>query len=330
MVKSENLPASLAMDGAILIDKASGNSSFAVIENLQQIMIAQTGLRKRDLPKLGHGGTLDPFATGLLAVCMGQGVKLARYFLGSIKTYRGVIRFGQTTIPGDPTSPVTETSPVIPDSIATLREWAHRMTLQDYLQTPPMHSAKKKDGKPLYLLAREGIEIEREPKVCRLHRFEIKDYTPPFATIQVACSSGTYIRTLAQDFSKLLGTVGMLESLDREASGPFSKVKSLTVEAIRAEIQAGRNWDELRNWVPFNELMIGYSRAEATASEALSLVQGKQSVLFDIMKRVEPSPVNFDADPSCVAIFHEQKLTAIARRQDQVWGIERVINRELD
>src|SRR5205823_1212768 len=113
---------------------------------------------------------------------------LARYFLGSPKLYTGVMKFGETTVPGDPTSPVCETSSVIPDSIETLRELARKLTLQDYLQTPPMHSAKKLNGTPLYELAHQGLEVEREAKVCRLHEFEILEYAAPRAKFRVKCS----------------------------------------------------------------------------------------------------------------------------------------------
>lgn len=137
------------LNGALLIDKHAGVSSFGMIEELQRELLrldssVQSGLRKRDLPKMGHGGTLDPFATGLLLVCVGRAVKLARYFLGSGKTYEGIIRFGETTVSGDPTNEITERSDKIPASIEEIRAHALRFTEEPYSQTPPMHSAKKK------------------------------------------------------------------------------------------------------------------------------------------------------------------------------------------
>src|SRR5690348_4657881 len=139
------------MNGAFLVHKGQGISSFGVIEKIQRFLIEKLQVKKRDLPKMGHGGTLDPFATGLLVVLVGRGVKLARYFLGSHKVYEGVIHFGKTTIPGDPTDPISETSSVIP-TLKQIQVLAHQLTLQPYLQTPPMHSAKKQNGKPLYEL----------------------------------------------------------------------------------------------------------------------------------------------------------------------------------
>jgi tRNA pseudouridine55 synthase len=275
---------------------------------------------------MGHGGTLDPFATGLLVVCVGRGVKLSRYFLGSVKSYEAVIRFGETTIPGDPTAEISERSTHLPSSLDELQSMADRLAAQPYLQTPPMYSAKKKDGVPLYELAREGLEIEREPKLCHLYRFKIESYTAPEARISVICSSGTYIRTLAQDFARLLGTVGMLMSLRRTRSGPFDVTSAMTVEQIAREIQAGVSWDALPCFVPFDKLLDGYARADATPDEATALLQGKQNVLFSILKRVnapearEPGATHDDA----VAIYSSDRLLAVARLENGVWGIERV------
>src|SRR4051794_18927634 len=126
----------MSMNGALLINKHEGITSFGIIELLRR-ELAEQGLKKRDFPKLGHGGTLDPFATGLLVILVGKSVKLARYFLGATKSYEGVIRFGETTIPGDPTAPISETSSTIPSSLDELRSLAQRLTLQPYQQTPP-------------------------------------------------------------------------------------------------------------------------------------------------------------------------------------------------
>jgi tRNA pseudouridine55 synthase len=314
-----------ALNGAILIDKPAGMSSFGVIEALQRQLCEGRGLRRRDLPKLGHGGTLDPFATGLLAVCAGRAVKLARYFLGATKHYEGVIRFGETTVPGDPTSPVSETSPVMPASIDAIRAMARQLTLQPYLQTPPMHSAKKRDGKPLYELARQGIEIEREPKLCRLSDFEILAYEAPRARFRVTCSSGTYIRTLAQDFGRLLGTVAMLESLSRTGAGQLRLADAWPLDRVKAALREGKLWDELPCWVPFDRLLDGYDRAEATSEETEALLQGRQNVLFNILRRAPAaSPGQENEDAPCIAIYNSRRLVAVARREQGVWGLERV------
>ena len=302
------------MDGAILLNKPAGITSFGALEDLQRGLRQKTGLKRKELPSMGHGGTLDPFATGLLFVCVGRGVKLARYLLGSRKTYEAILLFGQTTVPGDPTSPVTETSTVIPGSLEDLRRVAHGMTLQPYLQMPPMHSAKKIAGKPLYELAHQGIDIARDAVQVQLYEFSILSYEAPRAQIRVSCSSGTYIRTLAQDFGRLLGTVAMLETLKRVGSGTFQIEKSCTLE----EVATTAEWNTLTCWVPFDQILSGYPRIQATAEETQALVHGKQEILPVIMAKL--------ADPAadCVAVYLDTKLVSVMRRENGVWKIERV------
>jgi tRNA pseudouridine55 synthase len=313
------------MNGALLIHKEFGISSFGIIEQLQHQLINKTGTKKRDLPKMGHGGTLDPFATGLLVVLVGKGVKLARYFLGSTKVYEGIIRFGETTVPGDPTHPVSETSSVLPESLEQIQEFAHQFTLEPYQQIPPMYSAKKHKGKPLYELAREGIEVERKPRACHLYQFEILTYASPRATFRLTCSSGTYVRTLAQDLGRKMGSVAMLDTLHRTASGSFLLENAWKLDQI---LQASSlDWNELPCFVPFNQLLDGFFRAEATEDESLSLVQGRQGVLPNILKRVESPKKPYrqtQESPNCVAIFCKDELIAVSSKENEIWGIERV------
>jgi tRNA pseudouridine55 synthase len=318
------------LHGALLVDKHAGISSFGMIEQLQRILGEAYGVRRRDLPKMGHGGTLDPFATGLLIVCVGRAVKLARYFLGSGKEYTGRMRFGETTVPGDPTAPVSERSEQIPSSREELAEIARRLCAQPYLQTPPMHSAKKKNGKPLYELAREGIEVEREAKLCHLHSFDIPAYSPPVAEFRVRCSAGTYVRTLAQDFARLQNSVAMLETLRRTGSGSFDISRALSIDSLERATREGRSWNQLGGaWVPFDRILDGYDRAEATHEEAEALMQGQQGVLFNIVKRASgtPSEKSAQEDP-CLAIYERERLVAIARCEQGVWGLERVFTSE--
>lgn len=323
--------------GALLIHKHAGISSFGVVEALQKLWMEKYQVKKRDIPKLGHGGTLDPFATGLLIVCVGPAVKLARYFLNSSKCYEGIIRFGETTIPGDPTEAISETSTEVPQSLEQIQTLATTLTLQPYLQTPPMHSAKKKDGKPLYELARQGIEVDREPKVCHLYSFDILNYEKPRASFRVNCSSGTYIRTLAKDLAKMAGSVALLDKLERTGSGTFQLSQAWTLAQISEATRGGKIWDELDCWVPFDRVLNGYPRAEATEDEARALQQGQQYVLITILKRgVESLPINLtvkeepgqnefgDEYDEHVTIYCKDKLIAVARRTQAEWSLERV------
>ncbi len=309
------------MKGALLINKSAGISSFGVIESLQQELI-RAGVPRRQLPKMGHGGTLDPFATGLLIVLVGGAVKLARYFLGELKAYEGTLRLGETTVSGDYTNPISETCSVVPQSLTELQEKTSIFTTQPYLQTPPMHSAKKRNGQPLYKLARAGIEVERTPKVCQIYDFNILSYELPRAQFHVKCSSGTYVRTLAQDFAKTLHSLALLESLHRSASGIFSIDQAWTFEQIAA---AGpQAWEQLPCWVPFDRLLAGYSCSHITAEEHQFLVHGKQEVLDQILPRVQASPHDTLQKMDYITLYHQDTLVGVAHKDAGTWRIERV------
>lgn len=309
-------------DGILLIHKPVGITSFAVIERLQNLLKSIYGLKRKELPKMGHGGTLDPFATGLLVVAIGDAAKLTRYFLNSDKTYRGTIRFGETTIPGDPTEPISERTENLPESIQNLKNLAELLTKQDYLQTPPMHSAKKKDGVPLYELAREGIEIDRPSVRCKLYEFNILTYNKPRADFILKCSHGTYVRTLTQDFARLLGSVALLESLERIGSAHFHLSQALALEDIEIETQNKTPWDKLPNWIPFDLVLDHFQKIEVSESEELQIVQGKQKVLLEILSRV-PFMMH-----EKIAFMRNGRLIAVAGKENQVWLLERVFIRE--
>ena len=259
------------LHGAWLIDKPEGISSFGVIESIQRVLRTRTGLKKSELPALGHGGTLDPFATGLLVVCVGRAVKLTRWFLDSEKTYSGRIRFGETTIPGDPTDPVSESGLKLPGNITDIQQAAATFVGRNYEQTPPMHSAKKQGGKALYELARKGIEVERKAKLCRISQFEIAQFQGPHpspqsgspvatCTFLTRVTAGTYIRVLAQDLGVALGTRAMLETLRREGSGPKNLRDALPLADLLARIESGRPTADLTDtpfWIPFDRVMDG-------------------------------------------------------------------------
>jgi tRNA pseudouridine55 synthase len=319
-------------DGALLVNKPAGMSSFGVIEELRAQMKA-AGFKRSQWPKLGHGGTLDPFATGLLVILVGEASKLARYFLGANKGYEGTFRFGETTVPGDPTSEIVERSDVLPESLAALQEMALVFTAQPYLQIPPMHSAKKKDGKPLYELARAGIEIERDPVLCQIHQFKILSYEAPRALFQVLCSSGTYIRTLAQDYARLVGTVGLLESLNRTRSGSFQVGDAWALSDVIEASRNGQSWFELPCWIPFDQLLKGYDSCEATEEEADALANGRQNVLFNLIRRAQPgvSPLStlpgYPNRETCLAIYRTHRLIAVARNEENRWQLDRVFPR---
>ena len=307
------------MIGFLNINKPKDCTSHDVVLKLRKSL---------GIKKIGHSGTLDPFATGLLVVCVGPAVKLARYFLGAPKAYEGVIRFGQTTVSGDTTCPISESTTNVPESFEVINEMAKKFKLQPYLQLPPMHSAKKQGGTPLYKLARQGIEVEREHKLCHLFEFDILSYNKPHVTFRVVCSSGTYIRTLAQDFGRLLGSVALLEQLNRAGSGHLICQNALSVAQIEEADKNGQLWNELPCWIGFDRLLDGYERAYANEDEVKALAQGKQNVLINITRRIQPSAIQLPGqeNKSCIAIYHGNKLVAVARQENSVWGLDRVFN----
>ncbi|MCC7441719.1 MAG: tRNA pseudouridine(55) synthase TruB [Bdellovibrionales bacterium] len=320
--------------GVLLVDKPEGLTSFDVVARVKGAFRAgQKIQRSRDLPKFGHGGTLDPFATGLLVVAVGSGTKLARYFLGSRKEYRFTMRFGATNAAGDRTEPVTQTTDQLPPSLAAIRaEAAALAALNPYPQVPPMHSAKKRDGKRLYELAREGIEVDREAVPVRLHRLEIQSYEPPLASGEVACSAGTYIRVLAQDLGRRLGSLALLEALSRTASGSFRLEDALPLDEVRERLASGLAPEGLSCWRPLNTLLAGMDSVDAELSEARDLVQGRQGALPVLARRARnPEGAGADLGPdSRMAIFCAKRLIAVAHcAPEQGWGLERVFPENL-
>jgi tRNA pseudouridine55 synthase len=182
------------MNGILLIDKAKGWTSHDVVAKLRH----QLGLRK-----VGHAGTLDPMATGLLILLSGNGTKISQYIINQDKTYEGKFCLGQETDSYDGEGVVIATHE-IQVSEREIRECA-RQFLGDQLQLPPMFSAKKINGQPLYKWARKGTTIEREPRPVKFYEFLIQGIELPHVDFSLSCSKGTYIRTLAQDFGKKLG-----------------------------------------------------------------------------------------------------------------------------
>ena len=221
-----------ALDGALLIDKPAGPTSHDVVD----VMRGQFGIRK-----VGHCGTLDPNATGLLIIVLGRGTKLSEKLMGDDKVYEGTLKFGETTNSYDSDGEILETKPVPPLTVAQLDVLADTF-VGDQMQLPPMVSAIKKDGVPLYKLARKGIEVEREPRLIHIYTYRFTDYTAPFARFRVACTKGTYVRSLAHDLGQKIGCGAHLTELRRAVSGKFDVADAIPLEDLvklsRAELEA--------------------------------------------------------------------------------------------
>jgi tRNA pseudouridine55 synthase len=219
------------MEGFLLIDKPAGITSFDVIARLRRL----TGIAR-----IGHAGTLDPFATGLLIVGVGRGAtKRLGEYLGMTKEYVGTAVLGATSDTQDGTGEIILLpDPVLPTETA-LRE-AMAKFLGPQQQIPPMYSAKKIGGKKLYELARKGMEVERKPADIVIERLSLDSYAPPHFTFTVLCSSGTYVRTLAHDIGAAVGTGAYLEALRRTTIGDFSVEQAATIESLGPNDWQGR------------------------------------------------------------------------------------------
>ncbi|VFR42149.1 tRNA pseudouridine synthase B [plant metagenome] len=217
----------LALDGVLLLDKPVGLSSNHALQRAKRTL---------DAAKAGHTGTLDPFATGLLVCCMGRATKISGAMLNADKSYLATVRFGEETDSGDLTGNVVSQAPA---GFAGTDEAALRAVLSRFTgsisQIPPMYSALKRDGKPLYEYARAGIELEREPRQVTIHKLELLSFDADGmqAVLDVDCSKGTYIRTLAQDIGRALGCYAHLTALRRTRVGPFPLDRSVTLEALQ-------------------------------------------------------------------------------------------------
>lgn len=204
-------------EGVLLVDKPSGITSHDVVDRVR---------RKLRMKRVGHAGTLDPMATGLVIILVGKATKLSQYLIGLDKVYEGTIEFGRSTNTHDAEGETLEERPVPPLTLEEMAE-AVRAFVGDQYQTPPMFSAKKIEGVPLYKLARKGKEVEREPRFIRISRFDIDRWESPDLDFTLACSKGTYVRTVAHDLGNKLGCGAFLKGLRRVEIDRFQIEDSL-------------------------------------------------------------------------------------------------------
>lgn len=221
------------LDGVLLVDKAPGMTSHDVVAIVRRAL---------NTKKVGHCGTLDPLATGLLIVVIGRGTKIQDLLMSEDKEYCGIMTLGTMTDSQDADGQVLETRPVPPTISRQVAEEAFGRFDGDFYQMPPMVSAIKQDGVPLYKLARQGKTVEREPRFVHVFAHEIRDISLPDIEFRVVCSKGFYVRTYAFDIGNALGCGAHLKTLRRTKSGKFNLDRSVTVEELQtkppAEIMA--------------------------------------------------------------------------------------------
>jgi tRNA pseudouridine55 synthase len=211
-----------ALDGAILIDKPAGPTSHDVVDAIR---------RTFGIKKVGHCGTLDPNATGLLIIVLGRGTKLSEKMMSDDKVYEGTIKLGETTDSYDADGQLTGSLPVPPITLDQLNEAAAGF-VGDQMQTPPMVSAVKIKGVPLYKLARKGVEVPREPRLIHIYSFRFTGYQEPVGRFRIACTKGTYVRSLAHELGQKLGCGAHLATLRRSASGKFNVADATPLDAV--------------------------------------------------------------------------------------------------
>jgi len=250
------------INGILNIAKPAGMTSHDVVDRVRQM----SGQRR-----VGHAGTLDPSATGVLVVCLGQASRVAEYLVASDKVYRAQIRLGVSTDTHDAAGEVTATAEV------NVREEEVREALAAFVgsiqQIPPMHSALKRKGTPLYKLARQGITVERESRSVEIHSIELLAWTRPVLTIRVKCSPGTYIRALARDLGQELGCGAHLQSLTRLASGHFTLEQAVSLDELAEAFERG-DWQKFIH--PIDEALLDFEPVVVDAQMEKRIRHGRQ------------------------------------------------------
>lgn len=248
------------IDGVFLLNKPLGFSSNQALKKIQWLFNAK---------KAGHTGTLDPMASGLLPICIGEATKFSNRLLEANKTYIATVQLGLTTTTGDQEGEVLSQKEVVLKS-NQLQETLQKF-IGDITQIPPMFSALKFEGKPLYEYARQGIEIERKPRPVTIYDIKLNKIEESIVILEVICSKGTYIRTLAEDIGHALGCGAHLKGLERTQTGNFQLPDALTIEALEAMSMASRE----KTLLPVDALLEGLSSIELTVTETEAIKKGQ-------------------------------------------------------
>lgn len=247
--------------GIVLLDKRTGISSNAALQEVKRLYHAN---------KAGHTGSLDPLASGLLPVCLGEATKVSAYLLDTDKRYRAVIRLGITTSSGDSEGEVIARAPVPAFSTADIEQCLQKFTgLIE--QVPPMYSALKHQGKRLYELARAGTTVARSARQVRIFDLRLIAFADDLLTIEVLCSKGTYIRTLAEDIGAYLRCGGSIVALRRLQAGPFQIADAMTIEQWR---QAGEG-ERLQGLLPADQALTAWPALHLNAAQAAFIGHGR-------------------------------------------------------
>jgi tRNA pseudouridine55 synthase len=304
-------------DGILLVDKEEGESSYGVVRKVKSVL--SYGKRY----KVGHAGTLDPFATGLLVVLLGQGTKLSRFMMAGEKEYSATLELGIETDTLDPTGRVTAVRDVPRLSSDFIRETAKRYEGK-IQQTPPAYSAVKHKGSRAYALARKGLPVKLKERTVTVHSLSIDSVDLPEITMRIRCGGGTYIRTLAADLARDLGPGGRLKTLRRLKSGAFDVADAILSRDILTEAHGQiqeRGISLLEALTDMDEIVLDEIFAEKVRL-------GYQPVWNELARGVDPIHSLFENtendQTSFIKLICGDKLLAIAKKKDGEGGHEKV------
>jgi len=267
------------LSGVFLLNKPLGISSNAALQRVRWLYRAEKG---------GHTGALDPLASGLLPICLGEATKFSHYLLDSTKRYQTTIHLGHSTTTGDVEGDVL-LEQAVPELTQAKIEQVLATFVGDIQQVPPMYSALKKEGRPLYELARKGIEIEREARPITIEALELLSFTENSLTLDVTCSKGTYIRVLGEDIAKALNTFGHLTYLHRIKTGQFDLIPSYTIEYLESLTEFERDALLLPVFAPVNH----FTRVQVPQGRAEYFSRGMES---NIEHAAETEVLVFDGE----------------------------------
>ena len=254
-----------AIDGILLLDKPSGLTSNRALQTVKRLYQAQ---------KAGHTGSLDPAATGMLPICLGQATKISRYLLAAKKSYQVVAQFGVATDTADADGAIVATGPVPELGRTQLEAVLHRL-IGDMAQIPPMYSALKHKGERLYALARRGEQVERKPRQVTIYDTRLLAYEAPLLSFTVTCSKGTYVRSLVEDLGAELGTLAHVAQLRRLGVDPFQTTPMHSLESLAAGAEKGfAALDELL--LPVDRGIDHWPRLDLSEEACERLAQGQR------------------------------------------------------
>lgn len=287
------------VSGVLLLDKPNGISSYAALTQAKRLFMSP----KFDSKKAGHTGTLDPMATGLLPICFGDATKFSSFGLDADKGYTAIIKLGEKTDTGDKEGQIIAQKDVPVFEQSELDKLAVSL-MGKQMQTPPMYSALKKDGKKLYEYAREGIEIERQPRPIIIHHLALNKLSNDEITLDVICSKGTYVRVLGETVAERLGTVGHLTALHRTSTGGFD-----VADAISLDDLADLSLDERLGRLLPTDVMLGHlPMLRLTMDETARIKMGQR---LNVKDRLDD--VNFGDDAIQIRLYHDDDFVGLGQ-----------------